>query len=95
MDDETREAQELTKADLLRMAEGGKRARIARRAPRRVRKKQGLNQRAGSTVSEATDETGAGFAIEWHEGSITIVNSSVKRSEPLRFPRELGLKIHS
>ncbi len=64
MDDETREAMQLSAEDLLRMAAEGKPARIVRKMPRRLRGKRDLNQGAADIVAQATEagteeETGA------------------------------------
>jgi uncharacterized membrane protein len=55
MDKEIQEALELTKEDLLKMADAGKTARIAHKEPRRVRRKQDLNQRTAGVVTQATE----------------------------------------
>lgn len=89
MDDEAREALDLSKVDLLRMAEHGRPARVAREAPRRVRKKQDLNQRAAAIVAAAVETPGGAtfedaFTIAWSGESEVIleaVTASPKREE--------------
>lgn len=73
MDKEEREALEMTREELLAME--GKPARMARRMPRRIRKKQDLNQRAAAIVGEATESSG----IAWNIESIAITGISTAR----------------
>lgn len=80
MDDETREALELTKDELLRMKAESKPARVARKMPRRIRRKKDLNQRAAAIVSEAT-ALGEGGAIEIPWDPSTVIVQEVRFQE--------------
>lgn len=83
MDDETRDAQELTKDELLRMAEQGKRARVARRMPRRI-------QQAQKSDSENTQSRGVDIGAEWNPDSIIIRGALLEKPATERFPDAVG-----
>jgi|GEM_PF-5284129 len=92
MDKEEREALELSKDDLLAMAAEAKAARVARRRPLRVRKKQDLNQRAAAIVEQATEESG--FSVSESEGaSVVITGARFRPEEPVTFPTHQSVTI--
>jgi hypothetical protein len=61
MDDEEREALEMTRDDVLALPR--KRARGASKRPRRLRGRTDLNQRAAAIVAQATEKLEVGFVF--------------------------------
>ena len=84
MDDETREALELTPDELLSMAAEGKRARVRHTPPRRLRKPRDLNQRGAAIVHEATSEpSGEAGGIVVSERSVSAVHIEANRPQAI------------
>jgi hypothetical protein len=72
-DKEADRALEMSEEELnARFEKGGRFPRIAKKAPRRIRKGRDLNQRAAAIVAEATQSSMAD--IEWHLDSIEITD---------------------
>ena len=93
MDDEIQEALELSKDDLLRMASTANPARIAKKMPRRVRRKQDLNQRATAIAAEATEREFAGaVTLAWEPETVVFTRSRFERSE-MRLDSEAPLTV--
>lgn len=86
MDQEEREALEMTSVELHARAVAGRPAKVARKKPARVRVKQDLNQRAAAIVAGATEEL---EGISWtgdELASIVITAPRIEPTKPVSFP---------
>lgn len=86
MDDETREASELSKDDLLRMKTQSTRANVARKMPRRIRRRRDINQRSVALEGEATDRAempAAAIEIPRVSSNVVIVGVRFQQEGPV------------
>ncbi len=86
MDDETREASELSRDDLLRMKAKSTRANLARKMPRRIRRRQVNNERVAALEGEGPDraKTAAGaIEISRVASSVIIVGARFQQEGPV------------
>lgn len=93
MDPEERDALGLSKDDLLAMAAKGKKARVARRKPFRMRGRQDSNQLAAAIVAEATGEAGVSFPPAEEMTSIVIDEVRIRPERPVSFPTHQSVTI--
>lgn len=98
MDQEEREALEMSAAELLAKAAKGKPARVARKKPFRVRKSHDMNQEAAAIVAQTADGTEfaeRAIVVETNLATIVISNSGAKPERPLEIPLNPRLRVRS
>ena len=83
MDQEEREALDMTREGVLALPR--KRARGARRMPRRLRKRQDMNRGAEAVAAGVTErtESGLSFAVDWHTASVVITGARFEEEGPV------------